>query len=202
MSKVWQLRASILNQRSGICSVKIGPRTPLMKPRLPSLPRRIDGMCCSRSRLTSKMPPGFRLTRILVPIDFTKESIKPLRHACSLAEAQGGRFLLLHVTPPIKSCVDCGYGPVNRKVRDDAQTRRDRYRLQRFAARQLGEKFPVDVLVRSGTAAEEIVGVAQEQKADLIILCAHEKSDMNSIRPHETVERVARRAPCPVLVVR
>jgi len=140
--------------------------------------------------------------RILVPIDFTRESAKPLRYAALLAETHGGRVLLLHVTAPIKLCVDCGYGPVNREGEDEVQKAQDCSRLRRFAVRHLQPELLGEILVRSGAAAEEILRVAREVKADMIVLCAHETAEENSIRSHETVERVTRLAPCPVLVVR
>jgi nucleotide-binding universal stress UspA family protein len=146
--------------------------------------------------------PRFEFTRILVPIDFTRESEKPLRYASLLAEAHGGKIVLLHVTKPIKFCVDVGYGPVNREVPDEPQTRRDRSRLRRFSVHHLRENLLTEILIRSGEAAEEIVNAARAQKADLIVLCAHEETGKESIRSHETAEHVARFAPCPVLIVR
>jgi nucleotide-binding universal stress UspA family protein len=152
---------------------------------------------------SSKFPvPAFRLTRIVVPIDFTRESTKPLAYASALAEAHGGRILLLHVAPPIKLCVDCGYGPVNREAPDEAQMHRDRLSLRQFARRHLRSELVENILIRSGAAPEEIITTAREHKADLIILCAHEQTDPESIYSRTTMEKVTRFAPCPVLVVR
>lgn len=158
--------------------------------------------CSVSPKLPRRRVPRFEFTRILVPIDFTRESEKPLRYASLLAEAHGGKIVLLHVTKPIKFCVDVGYGPVNREVPDEPQTRRDRSRLRRFSVHHLRENLLTEILIRSGEAAEEIVNAARAQKADLIVLCAHEETGKESIRSHETAEHVARFAPCPVLIVR
>lgn len=184
------------------CFVKIrrqqcGTRRGEHQTRDPALQRRSVLPAPPRRRV-----PRFEFTRILVPIDFTRESEKPLRYASLLAETHGGKVVLLHVTKPIKLCVDCGYGPVNREVPDELQTRRDRSRLRRFAVNHLREDLLNEILIRSGEAAEQIISAAREQKADLIVLCAHEETGKNSIRSHETAEHVARFAPCPVLVVR
>ena len=176
------------------CGTRRGDRRAIVH----ALQRRALSFRPSRRRV-----PRFEFTRILVPIDFTWESEKPLRYASLLAETHGGKVLLLHVTKPIKLCVDCGYGPVNREVPDEPQARRDRSRLRRFAVNHLRESLLNEILIRNGEAAEQIISAARERKADLIVLCAHEETaGKDSIRSHQTTEHVARFAPCPVLVVR
>jgi len=146
--------------------------------------------------------PAIRLTRILVPVDFSRASLKPLGYASAIAKAHGAKIVLLHITKPISFCVDCGYGPVNRQVADDAQIRKDRSRLRRWVANHLPPRSIENIIIRSGKASEQIIHAAKELKADLIILHAHEANDSNSVGSHETADRVMRSAPCPVLIVR
>src|SRR5258708_6104268 len=104
-----------------------------------------------------------QIAQILVPIDFTRESVKPLLYASSLAEVHGGQVLLLHVTPPIKYCVDCGYGPVDHEIPDEVETHRDRSRLRRFAVKHLRADLLGGILIRSGVRADEMIRTAPEQ---------------------------------------
>lgn len=143
-----------------------------------------------------------KIKRILVPVDFARESLKPLNYAASIAKTHGAKVLLLHVASPKRYCIDCGYGPVDREFPDGPQIREDRAHLRRIASRQLGEDLLEDICIRSGAAVVEILRAARELKPDLIVLYAHEEPAEGSIGTHEIVERITRTAPCPVLVVR
>jgi universal stress protein A len=57
-------------------------------------------------------------------------------------------------------------------------------------------------LVHIGRPYEEIITVAKEHKADLIIIATHGRSGLKHAFLGSTAERVVRHAPCPVLVVR
>lgn len=144
----------------------------------------------------------FKLSRILVPVDFSRASVKPLCYASAIAKAHGARIVLVHVTKPISCSTDCGYGPVTRQVTDAAQARKDRRRLKKIALDHLPRGFVEDILIRSGKASEQILCAAKEIKADLIVLYAHEANQPQAVGSHETADRVMRSAGCPVLVVR
>ena len=75
---------------------------------------------------------------------------------------------------------------------------RDRLRAQiADAARGSELAGDVDLLVRSGRPADTIVAVARELGADLIVVGTHgRQGNISSV-----AERVARSAPCPVLIV-
>jgi len=150
----------------------------------------------------AQLIPAIRLTRILVPADFSRAAIKPLCYASAIAKEHRAKIVLLHITKPVSFCVDCGYGPVNRQITDDAQIRKDRLRLRRSAAHHLPPGSIENIIIRSGKASEQIVLAARELKADLIVLYAHEANESNEVGSHETADRVMRSAPCPVLVVR
>jgi nucleotide-binding universal stress UspA family protein len=49
---------------------------------------------------------------------------------------------------------------------------------------------------------EEIVKVAQEERADMIVMGTHGRSGLNRALLGSVAERVIRLAPCPVLTVR
>src|SRR6266567_4117038 len=130
--------------------------------------------------------PAIKLTRILVPVDFSRASAKPLCYASAIAKMHGAKIVLLHITKPISFSADFGYGPVNREVTDAAQMRRDRSRLRRSAADHLSLGAIENIVIRSGNAPEQIVLAAKEVRADLIVLYAHEANDANSVGSHNT----------------
>jgi nucleotide-binding universal stress UspA family protein len=155
-----------------------------------------------RRRLPLPSSAIIQIKRILVPVDFSRASVKPIWYASALAGVHGGRIVLLHVTQPITFCVDCGYGAVNRQEADTGQIKKDRCRLSRFALKHLAPDSIQELVVRSGEVGEQIVAAAKEMKTDLIILYAHETKPEGTVHSPDTAARVIRSAPCPVLVVR
>ena len=63
-------------------------------------------------------------------------------------------------------------------------------------------EFLKDVVVQVGIAFEVITNTARDCKIDLIALTTHGKTGLKHMFMGNTAERVARHAPCPVLVVR
>lgn len=146
--------------------------------------------------------PSIRIQRILVPIDFTRDSLKPLSYAAAMAKAHRAKIILIHAATPIHFRCDYGYGPVERYGDNEAIIKNCRTRLQRLARTHLAPKFLDRVLVKSGKPSEEIIQAATDVMADLILLYAHPERQVDRIHSHDTVEHVARSAPCPVMVVR
>jgi nucleotide-binding universal stress UspA family protein len=53
-----------------------------------------------------------------------------------------------------------------------------------------------------GTATGEIVGFAEEQGIDLIVMASHGRTGLRRLLMGSTAENVMRQAPCPVLIVK
>ena len=58
------------------------------------------------------------------------------------------------------------------------------------------------VEIAAGHPAEAIVRVAQERKADLIVMGTHGRTGLQHVLLGSVAEKVVRLAPCPVLTVR
>jgi nucleotide-binding universal stress UspA family protein len=56
--------------------------------------------------------------------------------------------------------------------------------------------------LRTGKPFYEIIQYAEEEQIDLIIIATHGHSGMEQVLFGSTAEKVVRKAPCPVLVVR
>ena len=59
----------------------------------------------------------------------------------------------------------------------------------------------VEVHVCNGDAAGEILGLAQQRNADLIVMATHGRSALGRVLMGSVAEAVLRKAPCPVLTV-
>ena len=85
----------------------------------------------------------------------------------------------------------------------DGQTQKALEQIARPCELELGRLGSgVRAIVRTGIPWLEITIVAQETDADLIITSTHGYTGVNRVFLGSTAERVVRRAPCPVLVVR
>lgn len=142
-----------------------------------------------------------KLKRILVPVDFTRESAKAMRYAVTLSRQFDASITLVHVVEP-------DYGPGTLPVqsrRRSSEPRRMREAKQKLALmgqRILGPCRMVETVIRTGLAFYEITEGAKALGADLIILGTHGPGCATRSLMGATAERVVRHAPCPVLVVR
>ena len=71
-------------------------------------------------------------------------------------------------------------------------------RVEQFRQRGIKASWRLQV----GVPFEEIVRVAKEEHADMIVMGAHGRSGLNRVLLGSVAERVIRLAPCPVLTVR
>ena len=142
------------------------------------------------------------LRRILVPIDFSRESAKAVRYAVSLARQFDASITLVHVVEPSYGPVDFGHAPVARPASEKERASRAKSKLGVMGHRILGPCRIVETVIRSGLAFFEITEAAKALRADLIIIGTHGYSGLTRAVMGGTAEKVVRHAPCPVLVVR
>jgi len=143
---------------------------------------------------------------ILLPTDGSDCSAKAMAYALSFARQYGGRIMALHV-------VDRRWEEQTRIVfaevgQDLTQKIRDGYeeearRILREVTDAAGKAgVPAETKVVTGIPSEDIIRVAQELPADLIIMGTHGRAGMSHLLLGSVAEKVVRRAPCPVLTVR
>jgi nucleotide-binding universal stress UspA family protein len=68
--------------------------------------------------------------------------------------------------------------------------------------KSIGTAVESRVVVRTGDSHTEIVEAAKELGIDLIIMATHGRSGLAHVLLGSTVEKVARQASCPILIVR
>jgi nucleotide-binding universal stress UspA family protein len=141
--------------------------------------------------------PELQLKQILVPVDFSEGSRKALHYAILLARQFNAEITILHVMPVVPAGVSV-WG--NAKL-EAAQHEAVAKELSEWRNAALGPT--VKAVIRNGMSApQEIIGAADEANADLIIVGSHGRTGLARALLGSTAERIVRRAPCPVLVVR
>ena len=149
----------------------------------------------------SERTTPLRMKHILVPIDFSDCSKKALRYAVPLAKQHEADLTLLYVLPaPAYAAGD--YGGLPTGGLEDEMRASSRRELAALAVDEVERQVPTDVVIRSGSAANEIMNLARSLPADLIVISTHGRTGLPHVFLGSVVERVVQRAPCPVLVVR
>jgi universal stress protein A len=141
-------------------------------------------------------------TTILCPIDFSEVSLSALRLATALRELFDARLILVYVVEPIVAPSDFTFGPMTSGDVEERLMERSRQSLEEVVASLEVPREKIQSRVEHGRASQEIVRVASEEKADVIVMGTHGYTGMAHVLLGSTAERVLRRASCPVLTVR
>jgi len=140
------------------------------------------------------------LKRILVTTDFSPESRKAFRYAVAFAKQFGAALDVVSIVEPVPMMSGPEMSPI--AVDPSATAKSTKQMLVEWIAREVPSTVRATALVRQGRAFLEIVAVAQQRGADLIVISTHGYSGLMHVFMGSTAERVVRHAPCPVLVVR
>ena len=141
---------------------------------------------------------------ILVPTDFSQCARHAVPAAAEMARLLGARVLCLHVVEPVVQPV--GWTPLAEPLpaaemgeQLEESAARD---LPAFSRSEEFEGLDVEDVVARGEPAAEIVRVAEERSAGLIVISSHGRTGLGRILFGSTAESVVRHARCPVLVVK
>ncbi|MCU0784211.1 MAG: universal stress protein [Verrucomicrobia bacterium] len=138
--------------------------------------------------------------RILVPLDFSPPSRRALRFARHWADFFAAKVYLLHVVEPTTAVGEFGTVPLGAVQRDISG--KAKAALGELARTEFPDSIPIRMVVRKGKAYDQIAATARSIRADLIIIATHGRTGLKHVVLGSTAERVARHAPCPVLVLR
>lgn len=133
---------------------------------------------------------------ILHPTDFSENSGLAFRLACAMARDYGARLVVAHVfevpaplygngiilPPPAVS-----REPLERRLRELQPADRTVEVIHRFI---------------EGEAAAEILALAEETKADVIVMGTHGRTGLARLLMGSVAEQVVRKSPCPVVTVK
>jgi len=75
-------------------------------------------------------------------------------------------------------------------------------RLERIARDMLEGKVPYQVHLISGTPVDDVVRMAHELSADLVVMATHGRKGLRHFILGSVAERVMREVECPVLTMR
>lgn len=139
---------------------------------------------------------------ILCPVDGTELGDHAMEEAAYLAKATGARLTLLHVSVQAYRSAHLVTDSAEWKAIHEGWLQEGTELLENEKARLLSEGVSnVEIVLRDGDAAFEIIAQALEQKADLIVMASHRYTPLGKVLIGSTIDKVTKRAPCPMLWV-
>src|SRR6266498_1953844 len=149
--------------------------------------------------------------KILVPVDFSKDSANGLTYSVSLAQKTQAELIVLHVTQKKEAdafldllavmegapTLNRPAGiPVDRLLREKAL---DLYHFIEKVVRNPG-RLKIRRKIALGNKEEKILGVAKEENIDLVVLDIRKRSFFPYLMARGRLLKMISRFPCPVLL--
>jgi len=132
---------------------------------------------------------------ILYPTDLSETSPRVFEFACALARDHGARLIVLHVQlPPV--------GTAEVIERRDPQAYYDGVWQELRQLQASASNILVEHQLAVGRPAGEILRVARESQAGLIVMGTHGRSGVSRLVMGSVAEAVVREASCPVLTAK
>jgi nucleotide-binding universal stress UspA family protein len=138
-----------------------------------------------------------RFIKILCPVDFEPNSLLALGYAAELTQEERkakATLDVLHVVPlPLGPEVAIPF----EKLEGGARTR-----LERLARHRIDPKLRYTAHIRTGDPASEVIRLAEQIGADLIVMSTHGRRGLSRFFLGSVAERVVREAHCAVLTIK
>jgi universal stress protein A len=146
----------------------------------------------------------YKVSTIIVPIDFSDCSRSALTHALSLAAQLGSTVEALHVAevPEFKTEPRVASGSGTTTLREYA-LEIAKPQLEAFLGTlSANDREKVKIRLDAGKPRDAILARAKQLEADLIVMGTHGRTGRVHSLAGSVAESVVRTAPCPVLTVR
>jgi nucleotide-binding universal stress UspA family protein len=151
--------------------------------------------------------PPVLFKRIVCAIDFSDCSMHALNYAMSLAQEADAALTVVHVIEPppdvpreVHENVLAGPRSLREYVALAEEDRRGR--LKDAIPDAVRAYCTVDTVLATGKPYREILRVAGEQKADLLVVGIHGRGAVDRLLFGSTAQHLVRQATCPVLTLR
>jgi len=139
---------------------------------------------------------------ILLATDFSESAREAAAHAAAIAGAAGATLHILHVIEEFSYWENFNLKTFPSPDVLDELRSNARLALEDLFEAQEREGLSVETHVRNGKPFIEIIRAARDLEADVVVIGSHGVSGLAETLFGSTAEKVVRKAPCAVLVVR
>jgi len=151
-----------------------------------------------RAQKTSSLP----FKRIVCPTDFSASSVAALETAVSFAQEGDARLTIVHVLEDADENELFVARPYDVHHHRELREQHLRELVDSIVPPALREWAAPSLVIGSGKPYQEVLRVATEQSADLIVMGVQGRTPFDVMMFGSTTNQVVRRATCPVLTVR
>jgi nucleotide-binding universal stress UspA family protein len=142
------------------------------------------------------------IQKVLCPTDFSQPSRDGLAAAAELALHFGSELLLVHALPVLPALPPDPNFVFNVPEYELALHADANERLRKLAEEMAAKGIKTRTFVGHGDAGSEIVRIAKEEAAGLVVIATHGATGWRHVVFGSVAEKVVRLAHCPVLTVR
>jgi nucleotide-binding universal stress UspA family protein len=143
------------------------------------------------------------IKKILCPTDFSDSSYEALKVAEELALNFSAKLYLINVVNPIPVITE-PTGPLtfNLSLYQKELEEFSKKSLEDVRKNRISKQVRVQTIVAYGIAPDEIVGAAEAENVDLIVIATHGRTGFRHLVSGSVTEKVIRISSHPVLTIR
>lgn len=143
------------------------------------------------------------INKIFCPTDFSEPSYEALKVADEMAQHFSSELVLLHVVKPIAvNPVHVDPTSFNLPMYEKERESASQKAILKVCSEKISDAVNCNTLVVQGDPAYQIVELAADEKADLIVIATHGLTGWRKVIFGSVTEKVIRLAKCPVLSIR
>jgi nucleotide-binding universal stress UspA family protein len=144
---------------------------------------------------------GGNIEKILVPLDGSEVAASALPFAADLAKALGASVCLFQTVPEPIMIYPGAEAVFDPRVQKEVEAAAQKF-LASTAERLTTQGVAAESVTSFGNTVDGIVGAAEREKADLIVMSTHGRSGMGRMVLGSVADAVVRRTLLPVVLVR
>ncbi|EHQ36214.1 universal stress protein [Methanoplanus limicola] len=136
--------------------------------------------------------------KILLASDGSDNAERAAKEAAGLAEELSSQIILTYITgtPPQSKLVKDNFD-VHKVLKDDAEKK-----IKQTISALTEKEIPYTLKVAIGDPADEIIRIAEKEKADLIILGSRGLGTIKGVVLGSVSRKVTHSAECPVMIIK
>jgi nucleotide-binding universal stress UspA family protein len=151
--------------------------------------------------------PRVLFKRIVCAVDFSDSSIHALNYAMSLAQEADSHLAVVHVIEVPTGVLRGAPGavqavPQSLRAYIALAEQEGRTRLKDAIPDTVHAYCSVETILTTGTPYREILRIADDQRADLLVVGIHGRGAIDRLLFGSTAQHLVRQATCPVLTLR
>jgi nucleotide-binding universal stress UspA family protein len=144
----------------------------------------------------------FSINVIVVPTDFSKQSLAALDYAVGLADSYDARLKVVFVNEPGLKIADMAWVGIDERSMNEQHSADARRAIEKIVLERIPTDITTDAEILYGEAVGKIIDYASDVNADLIVMATHGRTGVSHVLLGSVAEQVVRKAPCPVLTLK